>query len=334
MTDQMEEMKALQDLGARLAAPQAGPPHDVRMRVLARTRTRSRGRLLHLPTNVWRPVAAAAGAAVVVVSVGLWAAPHGDRAGPASAAPVAPSRNEAVVVLHNAALAALRTTDPVPRPDQFVYTETVERNGTDAPTLRQVWISVDGAHDGFLRERKGSGAWETDTFFGCRDGKRKGFLQGDPSKPNTESCTAEPWYEANLPTDSAAMLRYLYAQSAPSPGKERESNKDVRAWRFAEGSIMERYLPGVVRSALFEAMSHIPGTVVQHGVVDATGRPGIGVSLVSRDVDPKYVSGNSQLIFDARTYALLGDNWILKNGPSTKNAFVRSGLVDKVGQLP
>jgi hypothetical protein len=311
MTDQMEEVKALQALGAQLDPPQAGPPHDVRTRVLAGTHTR--GRLLHLPANVWRPVAAAAAAAVVVVSVGLWTAPHADRAGPSRAAPVSPPRNQAVVVLHNAALAALRVSDQIPRADQYIFSESVEHGAIGNPRRRQIWHSVDGTHVGLYRERPSSatsGAWAENPL----------NLQ-------------EPWYIADLPTTADAMLAYLYKLSAGRYGQketpaEKGTVKEQMVWKHAQGLIADRYMRPESRAALFEALAKVPGAKVEPGVTDAVGRRGTAVGLD--------VSGvTQQLVFDPKTYAFLGVRAKDENGKYIGGtAYVGLAIVDRPGQLP
>lgn len=86
---------------------------------------------------------------------------------------------------------------------------------------------------------------------------------------------------------------------------------------------------------MFTAASRLPGITLVESTVDAAGRPGVAVGLVSDSM-------RVDLIFDPDTYAYLGSRYVA-DSPSAglpagtvvfESALLAVGVVDEIGQLP
>jgi hypothetical protein len=207
-----------------------------------------------------------------------------------------------VQVLHNAALAAAAQPALAVRPDQFVYSEVQIRLRVQAKAgnggsnvSRQLWRPVDASRDGLMRN-----AWMAESEVpvpGCRDGRRRTYY-GDTEPYGSERCSVDPAsapYLSELPTESGAVLRWLYAHSPGTVG-----TRDSRAFTLASLLLVESYVPPQARAALFDAIARIPGSRSARST-DADGRPALGVAH-----DNRADRITDELLFDPRTYAFRG----------------------------
>lgn len=212
---------------------------------------------------------------------------------------------EAILVLHRAASRQAGLPDLVPRPDQFVYTES--RNGGGG--VREAWLSVDGTRDGLVHN-PGEAA---DPIPGCHDG-RAAVVKGSKVIPGTtQPCTPSPAYQPDLPTNVDGMLVYLEHHGGV-PGDPNAMGKAVLAL------VEEQYLRPPVRAALFEAATRIPGLRLIRNVTDGAGRNAVGVAWSRAGL-------NGLLVFDPNDYSLLG----VASG-SGGDVVLRQAIVDEVGQ--
>jgi hypothetical protein len=254
----------------------------------------------------WITAGAAAAVAALVVAT---AAP--DR--PGDPVPVADA--QAVQVLQNAAAAALKLPDVEPRANQLMYQKT--QSGAET---WESWYSVDGTRDGVSQATSGA---EKNLFPGCRDGRRATTKGGQVI--GTESCTPQPAYLPDLPTDADAMLAYLNEHSG-KPGDANAMGKDVL------DLAANHYLRPRARAALFQAAARIPRLRMVPEATDAAGRPGIAIAWSFEGaMAPSSRPGDrdTKLIFDAKTYAFLG----MTQGRSS-TAVMTVAIVDEVGQRP
>jgi hypothetical protein len=321
----MDEMTMVKDLGEALA-PAPRSPDALRQRVLDATaapgrpapmRTRLRGRRLLLPAM------ATAAAVIVLVAIGVIVG----RGGPVE--PVDPNADTAGL-LRAAAQTALNSPTLTPRPNQFVYVESVDSSVVTEYTEgwqgkvreklrltgshqeardRQAWWSVDGTRDGLvrLRPRGSAGNWED--------------LPLQAPQPAA--------YVNDLPTDTAGMRDYLYRNShgANAP--------DQQAFITVGDLIQEAYLPPQALAAMFRAAAQIPGVRVVPRVTDAAGRPGIAVAREDSGL-------RQELIFDPKTYRYLGERSIVvghfegqpKGTVMYHSAVLSVAIVDQIGQHP
>ena len=198
----------------------------------------------------------------------------------------------AVVVLDRAAAAADATPDPVPRSDQYIYVEVLQRSGpADGPwkTYRnRGWSSVDGTRYGLYYEhghRLGAGTP------GARIPART--TQG-------ARIVTPPGYAdlAAMPRDPTRLLAYL--RNDHRIGGRNEPSDPAGA---LEDILSRAILPPGLRGAAFRALAQLPGTTLRQDVADASGRHGIGlVRTRLTELGPS----EDVMILDPRTYRYLG----------------------------
>ncbi|TWP44286.1 hypothetical protein FKR81_41500 [Lentzea tibetensis] len=289
----MDDLQLVRELGDETPMRSADDLASARARFVAGMRPR-KWRRMGIIGVASLGLAAAVAAVVTLVPFGSPAPVRQDAALTSSAAPQ--PVETAVQLLNHAAAAARAKPDAVPRPDQFYYVRTGERES---------WQSVDGTHDGLLilEQPKGDRA----LLPGCRNGRSAGVI-GDREIPGLwYPCEPQGVYRSDLPTNADAMAEYLKGE-----------RRDI-TYKNVASLVVEQYLPAQQRATLFEAMSKMPDLVVVRDVKDGSGRPGIGVTSA-------VLKGNRwTLVFDATTYEFLGD---------TERAIVQSGFVDAVDQRP
>jgi hypothetical protein len=249
----------------------------------------------------------------------------------------APSRTAVIAVLtakqvlDTAATAALSHPGAPPRPDQFVYTKVGDGGGHVA----QTWLSVDGSRNGLAEDQAPNA---TTTILGCVDGKRQIRLPGYNGKPYTgpaqpkaavpldgpvvtEPCIPQPAFFAAMPTSASAMPAYL----AKTQGVRLNDVNDVA--KVVEGMFQSDYLLPAQRAALYEFLATTPGLTLERNVKDISGRPGIGVGW-------SFMGSKAVLIFDPRTYTLLGMTTQGEQGQVGGGALLQMAITNQAGQEP
>jgi hypothetical protein len=279
----------------------------------------------------WGIAGAALAAAAVTAAVML----PGVLAGPPSAPargghPTAPSAQRghppatAAAVLLRAARATAAIPDLHPRPDQFIYTDSVSRYVTQHNRLfvTRAWLSADGWHGGLTLQRWASGKRWYDTFpmYDCLTLPHSNWYY----KAN---CPAPPAYVTNLPRTVKAMKRYLAPSSDTVP-------PGVNAMQSITG-LYQSLVPHRAAALMFRALSQIEGIKVIDQATTLAGRKGIGVAAYYPAHGTRY-----ELIFDPKTYLYIGDSEIALNstympkGTVNGNAVLQIAVVNKAGQLP
>jgi hypothetical protein len=264
--------------------------------------------------------AAAASAAIVLPSV---------LAGP----PSPPARRvhapaTATAVLLRAARATAAIPNLHPRPDQFVYTESVSRYVTEGNrrTITRAWLSVDGWHGGLtLLRYPPESKWSHGLrMYDCLTLPHSNWYW----KAN---CPNPPAYVTNLPRTVKAMKRYLLRSAATGQGTPPAAGAIM-------GIVSDTYqflVPHRASSLMFQALSQIKGIRVIDHATTLAGRNGIAVAAY----DPSRGTLD-ELIFDPKTYLYIGDSQIaltstsMPKGTVNGNAVLQIAVVDKPGQLP
>ncbi|SDW42403.1 hypothetical protein SAMN05421504_101541 [Amycolatopsis xylanica] len=213
-----------------------------------------------------------------------------------------------VRVLTEAAAAALLEPDAEPRPEQLIYTKT-----QNPGSVRESWLSVDGEHDGFIKQEQGDFPLP-----GCVNGKAQVIKGDEPLPGQFELCKPSPAYLRDLPTDADAMLAYLLKNHSGAEGDVNALGKDVASLAN------ERYLRPAARAALFRAAAKVPGLSVVENAKDGIGRLGIGITWPTPHGSSK-AAKPVILVFDPKTGIYLGDR---------STAVVTRGIVDKIGDHP
>jgi hypothetical protein len=309
----MDEMTILRRVGPAL---EEGTPADLarqRRRLthtaLARTRHRRFGRLRGWPLLA---VVSTVTTALLIVPATLLAGHSDDRpTGPAAQTPPGAER----LVSQAAQVARSGPTPKRPGSRQFLFVESDGRGvgGAAAGTTivskrRRVWLSVNGARPGLLRNgeaAKGQSGW-----------KLTGRWESIP-------LGAVRAYRDDLPADPDKLLKQLTDAPGDRPSRE-------RAFDALAGLLSESSIPPRTMAALFVAGSRIPGVTVVPTGTDAVGRVGVVLSQVSHDWL------ETELFFEPRTFTYLGRRTSdARTGKLRENtAVVRTAFVNQLGQMP
>jgi hypothetical protein len=331
-----ERGEVLCRLLAAAAGERAGKPAAGAGR-LRRARWGWRLRLARPPAMTRRLGIAAAAAAATVATVALVLgvlpatahAPAGHRRTGPAAAP------------------GLAARDLTARPGQFIYTEQLiegerytviikNRAHTvkEPPYQQRMWLSADGKRGltGSRRNVKG-GAWS-------RPGRPESLCQAGQGKPGHQTCF--PGYLTSLPGTVAGMRSFLLRSGGPN---------GPAAYRLLSGIVSNSSASGLLVPASSYALMYRAALTVKgvYRVTHATtiaGAAGIGVAAcvpaaINKGGMPGFhgCSYRTELIFDARTYELIGvDNIAAPGRPalpgSPDSALLSIAVVNKIGRLP
>ncbi|NGN63697.1 hypothetical protein G5C51_07215 [Streptomyces sp. A7024] len=274
----------------------------------------------------WLRPAIAAGAVATVAAGLIVGLESGDPAGDV------PARGEpATQLLHR--IAAVAAAEPAPREvrdDQFMYIRSKisydsvkgEPCKLKPATEREIWESVDGRHDGLLRDRR---------VFPKDEKLRWQESYGGKDADNYRE------YE-KLPTTTKGMYDWLYEK------RDAEKTTDAAAFTLVGDTIRESVLPPKVSAAMYRATAKIPGVTVVNDAVDFLGRPGVAITRQANHG----VETRVELIFDKKTLEYLGEREVLLEGrtdgepelacePGTvlgTSANLQRAIVDRPGQRP
>ncbi|WP_419997064.1 CU044_5270 family protein [Streptomyces boninensis] len=274
-----------------------------------------------------RPVIAAGAVAAVAAGLIVGLEPGGSGSGD----DVPPQGKSATQLLNR--IAAVAAKEPAPREvrdDQFMYIRS--KSSYDSvkgepcklkpATQREIWESVDGKHDGLLRDRRVD---------------RKDMKL--PWQDSYGGKDAENYREyEQLPTTTEGMLGWLYEK------RDEEKTTDAAAFTLVGDTIRESVLPPKVSAAMYRATAKIPGVTVVNDAVDFLGRPGVAITRQENHG----VETRVELIFDKETLEYLGEREVLLEGrtdgdpelacePGTvlgTSATLQRAIVDKPGQRP
>ena len=256
-------------------------------------------------------VLAACIAALVFVLVGTG---PGSRVLAATPPPLAYHRDSAqsgrAVLLHLAAVAASQPTTGQPTTGTFAYVKyagwylAVRVSGATSsatllpPSVSQSWIRPDGHGRVIRRSAKADGTRLTET-------------SGGPiieHFPLPDGGRAYPLL--HLSTDPAVVRRQLDAGDPPT------WREPLVRFDLFTNLVQQQPVPANVEATILRVLATSPGLINSGTVVDRAGRPGVAVSLDSRN--PPGVSGPRErdtLIFSPRTGRLLGEEETLIGNP-------------------
>lgn len=228
------------------------------------------------------------------------------------------SAEAARVLRRLASVAANQPAQPAPAAGQYVYTksESFQRFlyvvGNGRPNFsfvqsatREAWIGPDGT--GRLLETSG------EVMFPSPRDREAWVAAGSPDlfggETSDESFGPGELHFldlSTLPTDPEQLLAVI---------EEREivggPDGDWETFVIAGDLLRETYAPPDLRAALYEVAANLPGVEFVGKVMDALGRPGIGVAYTT----PQGV--RQELIFDPDTAQLLGESEVMVNPEET-----------------
>ncbi|MCX5169294.1 CU044_5270 family protein [Streptomyces antibioticus] len=285
-----------------------------------------------------RPVLLAASVAVAVaatLTVGLVTGqrgPDGGHGATATAGTGAHGGHGAVVTLDRIAAVALRTDVEPVRDGQFVYVRTrVAENEADweQPVRpgslhdREAWFSQEQGplvEYGLIRENGDD--------FPIR------ILVPEGSDGETAGID-RPTYAwlASLPTDPAALLKRIYAETPVEDGEDQDQAVFDRIGEL----VREQVMPSATAAAIYRATARIPGVTEVDDAVDAAGRHGIAIAR-----EDTRMGLRTEWIFDPDTLAYLGERTVLSRDSAMGSAgtvfdtraVLERAVVDRKGQRP
>jgi hypothetical protein len=320
--------------GERAAGKQMGTAGRLR-----RTRWRWRRRPATSSPEVRRlgiAVAAAAATLATVAAVLL--------AFPARAHTPAPARTQRT---RPAAAPGLGTQDLTARPGQFVYTEqlfegesyyTGSQNGLHLvqapPGLQRTWMSANGRRGLAGTHRYlPDGSWS-------RLGAAESLCGGVEGHPGQQVC--DPGYVTKLPGTVSGMRSYLLSNDGPNgPAAYRALGSIVN-----NSSASGELVPNASYALMYRAALTVKGVYRVRHATTIAGTTGIAVAAcvpaaINKGSMPGFrgCSYRTELIFDARTYQLIGVDHLAARGKPAlpgrpSSALLAIAVVNKIGQLP
>jgi hypothetical protein len=245
----------------------------------------------------------------------------------------------AAYVLDRAASAAAAARQPVPRPDQFSYVSDVTMYLTSEVgkgamkswlyrTSRQIWQSADGLRTGLLEiVQRPSKKLPWGPTPPPVSGNPVDWMALSPlSCPGAAPSRGTYTFLAALPTDPARLRSWIYRHP------DGQNQPDAQAWTDIGDMLREMLVPSKLAAALFRVAATIPGATVVRSAANAVGQTGVAVSR-----------SGSDLIFDPRTYQLIGERSVLTRavagmGPAgtvvASTAQLREAVVSRLPGIP
>jgi hypothetical protein len=279
--------------------------------------------------------AAAAAATLATVGVVLFAFPtRGHTPAPARAQRTVP-----------APAAGLGTQDLTARPGQFVYTEQLiegEAYLTGGqnhlvnvpPYLQRMWVSANGRRGLAGTQRNlPDGRWS-------RLGGVQSLCEGVEGHPGRQVCY--PGYLTKLPGTVSGMLSYLLRNGGPNGPAAYRVLDSIVTTSSASGFLV----PNASYALMYRAALTVKGVYLVRHATTIAGTAGIEVAAcVPAAINKGSMPGfrgcpeRTELIFDARTYQLIGVDYkaapgrpALPGRPSS--ALLQIAVVNKIGQIP
>jgi hypothetical protein len=293
------------------------------------------------PALLGATAAAATAALTVSLLPGSEAHQPRPRAGsaPASSPPSSPAVLTAAYVLNQAASAAAASSQPVPRPGQYIYVSSVaaglvtevESSGGRSWLYKssgQSWWSVDGQQTGLLHDVEGKNIKLPWGPVPPADGGNGASWSSLPPSSCPGAAPARGTYEflTSLPTDPGRLRAWIYQN------RNGQNPPDTQAWIDIGDMLRGMLVPPKLAAALFRVAATIPGARAVPHAVDAVGRAGVAVSRSS-----------TELIFDPKTYQLIGEGAVLTKavagqGPAGTvvgaSAILQLKVVDHLPDVP
>ncbi|MEU4621086.1 CU044_5270 family protein [Actinoplanes sp. NPDC023801] len=265
----MDEITLVREMGGETPLPSPDRLATARTRLMSEIAPRRRNRR-------WAALLAAATAAgIAAITVPQIVTPSAQAPTPAPTTVQAPKLTPVAAFLSQAASTAENEPDVVPRDDQFLYLRFVERDGT----ANEVWLSIDGRHDGWGRDQDGEYA----PIPGCRAGA---------------GCDVTAHYRDDMPTEPEATVAWLRRTALAEFG----SDSLDAVTKYLGTASTRLWMRPAQRAALYRAIGLIDGVRLVEGVKDSRGREGVGVAWVP--------SGQTEertlWIFNPETFEMLG----------------------------
>jgi RNA polymerase sigma-70 factor (ECF subfamily) len=216
----------------------------------------------------------------------------------------------AAAVLHSAAVAAIKTSDPVVRPGQYLKVSTVAVYGAFTDTAG--YLATQNGQLYIPATRSDDWVWVRDPStvaqtFGPASEKA---ARADGNSGGTEIVRAPEGAFYNgppqddgldaLPRDPTRLLNHIYRVTLGAG-----VSRDGEALVFIADTLRTGVVPADLRAALYNAAAQIPGVEVIDREANLDGR--IGVALGRNESD----GIRQEIIIDPRTGQLIGERQVL-----------------------
>jgi len=140
------------------------------------------------------------------------------------------------------------------------------------------------------------------------------------------------------PTDVRSLRNLLSHLFAPGQSKpEPRWLQEQMIFENIDGILSQPRVPARMLSGLYRLLATLPGVSLKRQVTDTLGRPAVEVLFRFLNDGPgSKARTTAELLFDPKTYALLDvlNTSTGKYAQSSDMAYVRSGLVRRIGGLP
>ncbi|TQM65930.1 hypothetical protein FB466_0750 [Klugiella xanthotipulae] len=242
----------------------------------------------------------------------------------------------AAEVLHNAALASMKMSDPVLTPGQYLRIEMAQsylmmmgpENTTDeAPDINLMTAVLQSSTDNQYVPADTSGEWvwvrppmQPVTFFGEHAeedyaaqtpsteteivrGLGGDYYAGQQLEPDAERYDSLAGM-AKLPRDPQALLDHLYLLAGDAG-----TGPDAEAFVLINDVLRTGMAPADLRAALFEAAALIPGVEITEDSATVNGRTGVAIARVDTTRDER-----SDVIIDPDTGMVIGERTVSLKG--------------------
>lgn len=291
--------------------------------------TNSEPAAVTLPRKTARPrrrragflsIGVAAVAATLVVSSLVGVSNHGQSA--------------AADVLHQSALATIKTSDPVVPSGEFlrvttsaVYSKTSGATSYLTLAKDELFVPADRSQD-WVWVRGASAPYKT---FGAASAAKAAQAKpgetelvrapagGFYSEPSDSSATAF----AKLPHDPHALLAYIHRQTAGQGNSVNEATFGYIADKLTNG-----LAPADLRAALYEAAALIPDVTIQDKQATLDGSTGIAIGRTDSEGNTR-----DELIINPGTGALIGQREVLIKAESGIPAGTAIGWTTKTSTI-
>jgi hypothetical protein len=236
-------------------------------------------------------------------------------------------------VLRNIATVARAQAEPKPlKRGQFHYTKSVVAflsGGKGwwalSPGVREFWMGPTG---GRIHERCGK------PIFPTAADRKTWIAAGRPQVTTREdSANIPPTHPLDLPSDPDELYATIHDRAVGHGNATRPE-----MFTLIADSLRETGAPPSLRAALYEVAARIPGVQLVGPANDRIGRHGVAVAYVDGKIHERH-----ELIFDRRTAALLGEEYVQLDGNpygypagtvTGYSTYVSSGVVNRRGARP
>lgn len=225
---------------------------------------------------------------------------------------------QAAEVLNDAAETAIKTSDPVVNPGQYLKIQSTNvwsTQSTEADGSSYEWLDTEKSEMYIPADRSGEWVWQRSgrvptTFF---DTKSKEYVQKQNIQPYPELLHAAngTFYGSSspfapdmsaYPRDPHRLLNSIYKQTL---GKGQ--SVDGEALVFIADLLRTGVVPADLRAALYKAAAMIPGVTITEGQANLDGRTGVAIGRLEEGPSKT----RQEIIIDPQTGMLIGERQVI-----------------------